>query len=169
MTMVDQKSAFAERINRINSGRQYEHQDVVGYRTQKLYDMKFGARDKRPKRTFVDYLMIPIAFFSGTIAMLLGRVIYFHLSQLDGMPEAFVSLGAKGMLLSTLIIAGFLTALLHLSTKGRMPALLLGCAVMHFGEPGMAATAPALWAEFYSPDYVAEVAGGSALAGLTAG
>ncbi|MFN0114375.1 MAG: hypothetical protein ACKVPY_06840 [Paracoccaceae bacterium] len=170
MPMQDQKGAFAERLKRINAGHQYEHQDVVGFRTQKLYEVKYSARDKRRGgRGPANLLMILIAFLSGIVAVVAGRLIFFHLSQMDGMPESFAQLGGKGMLLSALVVAGILTALLHLSTKGRMPALLVGCMAMHFGEAAVAANAPQLWAEMFSSEYVAAVAGHVPLAGETAG
>jgi hypothetical protein len=159
MAVPDQKAAFAERLKRINAGRQYEHEDVVGYQTQKRYERKFGGVKKRPKRSFADFMMIPIAFFCGILAVFGGRLAYFHLSQLQGMPEAFVDLGGRGMILFALVMAGLFTALFHLSTAARMQALALGCVMMHFGEGAVAATAPELWSEMFSPDYVAEVAG----------
>jgi hypothetical protein len=42
-TLADhQKSAFAERLARINAGKQFEHADLVGYQTQAAYKRKFG-------------------------------------------------------------------------------------------------------------------------------
>lgn len=170
MPVVDQKAAFAERVRRINSGGQFEHQDIVGYRTQKLYEMKAGPKLKqRRQRTFADRVMVVVAFLSGIAAVLLGRLAYFYMSRIEGMPEAFVTLGGKGMLLSALVVATSLAALLHLSTKGRMPALILGCGLMYFGESAVAATAPEVWGELFSPDYVAAVAGGVPGLALTTG
>ena len=162
--MVDvatQKNAFAERLKRINSGRQFEHQDVVGYRTQKLYERKYAPKEAaKRRRTGRERLMVLVAFLSGIIAMLVGRIIFFHLSQMQGMPEAFATLGTRGVFLAALIVAGFLAAIFHLSTASRMQALALGCALMHFGEPAAASNAPVLWSELFSPAYVAEVAAG---------
>jgi hypothetical protein len=151
----DQKTAFAERLKRINAGKQYEHEDVVGYRTQKRFD-KLQARRPKRKRTFGQTVMIPVAFCAGASAVLLGRMAYFHLAQLDGLPEAFYDLGSRGMFLFAMVIAGILTISLQLATKGRIYALALGCALMHFGESAAAASLPDLWAEMFSPEYAAE-------------
>lgn len=153
----DQKQAFQDRLKRINSGRQYEHEDVVGFRTQKAYERKRAPLLKRPRRTLGQRLMVIVAFLSGATALLLARIAYFHLSQIEGMPEAFVNLGGRGVILLTLVIAGILTVLLHLSTRGRMQALALGTVLMNFGEPSVAVQAPALWDGMFSPEYRAEV------------
>jgi hypothetical protein len=150
----DQKTLFSERLKRINSGKQYEHADVVGHSTQKRYNKLAARRPKNP-RTFGQKLMILIAFLCGILAVLIGRVTYYHLSRIEGLPDAFYDLGSRGMFLFAVIIAGILTACLHLSTKGRMQALILGCVLMHFGESAAAATLPDLWAEMFSPEYAA--------------
>jgi hypothetical protein len=155
--MVDQKAAFAERLKRINSGQQYEHEDVIGTMTQKRYIEKYGDRAKKPKRTFMDNLMVVVAFLSGASAVLLGRLAYFHLSKFSGLPEAFYDLGGRGMALFALILALILIVILHLSTRSRLQSLALGFVLMHFGEAAMASTAPTLWAELFSADYVAAV------------
>ena len=155
--MIDQKTAFAERLSRINSGRQFEHQDVVGYQTQKAYERKLAPKHKKPKRTFGQRLMILVAFFSGLLAVVLGRLAYFHVSQIEGMPEALVNLGQRGMFLSVIVVAGVLTVMFGLSTRGRLQALGLGSVMMHFGEAAVAATAPELWTQMFSPDYTAEL------------
>jgi len=153
----DQKLAFQERLKRINAGKQFEHADVIGHRTQKTYNRRYGTKPKK-QRSAADLLMLPIAFVSGILAVLGGRFLYFHLAQLEGMPEAFVDLGGRGMLIFALVLAGILTVIFHLSTRARMQALILGCAMMHFGESAVAANVPDLWAEMFSPDYAAEMA-----------
>ncbi len=150
----DQKTLFAERLKRINSGKQFEHADVVGHHTQKRYNKIAAKRPKQP-RTFGQKVMVLVAFLSGILAVLIGRVTYYHLSRIEGLPDAFYDLGSRGMLLFAIIIAGILTISLHLSTKGRMQALMLGCVLMHFGESAAAATLPDLWAEMFSPEYAA--------------
>lgn len=150
----DQKTLFAERLNRINSGKQFEHADVVGHSTQKRFNKIAKGRPKH-RRTFGQKLMILIAFLSGILAVLIGRVTYYHLSRIEGLPDAFYDLGGRGMMLFAIIIAGILTISLHLSTKGRLQALALGSVLMHFGESAAAATLPDLWAEMFSPEYAA--------------
>jgi hypothetical protein len=152
----DQKAAFTDRLNRINSGKQYEHADVVGHDTQKRFNKIAKSRPKHA-RTFGQKVMIAVAFCSGATAMLAGRLAYYHLSKIDGLPKAFYDLESRGMFLFAMIIAGILTVTLHLSTKGRMYALTMGCALMHFGESAAAATMPALWDEMFSPEYRATV------------
>ncbi len=165
----DQKSAFAERLQRINAGKQFEHEDVVGFRTQKRFDKIKARRPKNP-RSFGQKMMILVAFLAGASAMLLGRMTYYHLAQLDGLPEAFYDLQSRGMILFALVIAGILAMALQLMTKGRMQALALGCALMHFGESAAAASMPTLWAEMFSPEYAAEkITEARAMLGSSAG
>jgi hypothetical protein len=156
----NQKAAFADRLKRINSGKQYEHADIVGHDTQKRYNKIAKGRPKHA-RTFGQKVMIVVAFGAGITAMLAGRLAYYHLSKIDGLPEAFYDLQSRGMFLFAIIIAGILTVTLHLSTKGRMYSLAMGCALMHFGESAAAATMPALWDEMFSPEYRAAVVSNS--------
>lgn len=150
----DQKQAFQARLKRINAGGQFEHEDVVGFRTQKAFEHKKIKRGAKPRRTLRQRLMIVVAFLCGALALILGQIAYFHLSQVASMPEAFVNLGGRGAILMTMVIAGVLTVALHLSTRGRMQALALGCALMHFGEPIAVSQAPGLWTQMFSLAYV---------------
>lgn len=159
MSMADQqKAAFAERLKRIQSGRQYEHADLVGHATQKKFERVMKAKGKRPRRTLAEKMMVVIAFFCGMAAVLLGRVVYFNLAKLEGLPEAFYDLQQRGMILFALVLAGILMVMFHLSTRQRFPALLVGCVVMHFGEAAVASNAPQLWAQIFSADYAAALA-----------
>ncbi len=150
--MLDQKTVFAERIKRINAGKQFEHADVVGHVTQKRFNQRLALRPKK-KRSHMDNLMALVAFLAGGSSVFLGRLAYFHLSQMQGLPEAFYDLQNRGMLLIAGVIAGLLVVLFHLSTRVRMQALALGCVAMYFGEAAAAATAPDLWAKMYSPEF----------------
>ena len=80
--VADQKTAFATRLDRIGAGKQFEHEDLVGLKTQKQYAKMFAEKSKRPKRTFMDQVMVLVAFLSGVLAVLLGRLAYFHLSKI---------------------------------------------------------------------------------------
>lgn len=155
---ADQKSAFQARLQRIQTGQQFEHVDVVGKSTHKAYKRKFGDKPKKPKRSFADNLMVVIAFVCGMSAVLLGRLIYFNMSKMSGLPDAFYDLGSRGMLLFAFILAGILMALLHLFTKQRFMALMVGCVVMHYGEAAVASNAPQLWSNIFSADYAAQMA-----------
>lgn len=155
--MADQKAAFAERVKRINSGQQFEHADIVGYGTQKRYEKRYGDKAKRPKRSRVDRFMVLIAFLAGMTSMLLGRLAYFRLSQIEGLPPAFYDLGARGMILFALVLAAIMVVMFHLATGRRLRALLVGVVVMHYGEVAVAANAPELWSQMFSPEYAAEV------------
>ncbi len=166
--MLDQKAAFAERLNRIGSGMQFEHEDVIGTMTQKRYIAKYGERNKKPKRSFLDRIMVLVAFLSGATAVLLGRLAYFHLSKMSGLPDAFYNLGGRGMALFALILAMILIVVLHLSTRSRLQSLALGFVLMHFGEAAMASTVPTLWVELFSADYVAAVSADGTIAGIAA-
>lgn len=156
--MLDQKTAFRERLKRIDSGTQFEHSDVIGHATQIAYAKRFGEKARKPKRSFLDRVMIVVAFLCGMGAVLIGRIAYFHLSQIEGLPDAFYDLGTRGMVLFGFVMAGILTAMFHLSTRARLPALLLGCVLMHYGEAAMASNAPEFWSQIFSPDYAAEMA-----------
>ena len=156
--LLDQKTAFEARLNRIGSGKQFEHADLVGQSTQKKYAKMFADKAKKPKRTFMDRVMVLVAFASGISAVLLGRLAYFHLSKISGLPEAFYDLHGRGMALFALVLALILIVILGLSTRGRLQSLALGCLLMHFGEAAVASTVPDLWVEIFSADYVAAVA-----------
>jgi hypothetical protein len=160
--VLDQKTAFSERLKRINSGTQYEPGDAIGYHTQMAYNLRFGDRHKRPKRSLLDRLMVLVAFLCGISSVTLGRLAYFHLSQIKGLPEAFYDLQGRGMILFALVTAMVLVVIFHLATRSRLQSLALGCVLMHFGEAAMAATVPQLWSELFSAEYVAAVAAESA-------
>lgn len=155
--MAEQKAAFAERLKRINSGQQFEHADVVGFGTQKRYEKRYGDKAKRPKRSPVDRFMVLIAFLAGMTAMLLGRLAYFQMSRIEGLPPAFYDLGARGMILFALVLAAMMVVIFHLATRVRLQALLVGVVVMHYGEVAVAANAPELWSQMFSPEYAAEI------------
>jgi hypothetical protein len=159
MSMTNhQKTAFAERLKRIQSGRQFEHADVVGHSTQVKFNKILKSRPKRQRRTFAEKLMVVIAFFSGMLAVLIGRVAYFNLAKLEGLPKAFYDLEQRGMLLFAFVLACILMVMFHLSTRQRFPALLVGCIVMHYGEAAVASNAPEFWAQLFSADYAAALA-----------
>lgn len=155
---ADQKSAFQARLQRIEKGQQFEHGDVAGKSTHKAYKRQFGTKPKKPKRTFADNLMVVLAFLCGLSAVLLGRVIYFKMSKMQGLPDAFYDLQDRGMMLFAFILAGTMMAMLHLFTKQRFSALVIGCVVMHYGEAAVASNVPELWSTVFSADYAAQMA-----------
>jgi len=154
----DQKSAFAERLNRIQKGQQFEHVDLAGKATHKAFKRKFGTKPAKPKRTFADKMMVLIAFLCGLSSVLIGRLAYFHLSHIDGLPDAFYDLGTRGMYLFAFVLAMILIVVFHLMNRSRMQALLIGCAVMHYGEAAVASNAPEMWSQLFSAEYAAEMA-----------
>lgn len=154
----DQKTAFAERLKRIQAGQQFEHGDLLGKATHKAYKRKFGDKARRPKRTFGDRLMVLIAFLCGMSAVLLGRLAYFHLAQIEGLPDAFYDLGTRGMYLFAFVLALLLVVIFHLSSRARIQALVVGCVVMHFGEAAVASNAPEVWSRLFSADYATMMA-----------
>lgn len=157
MTM-NQKTAFAERLNRIQAGQQFEHVDLVGNRTQKAYIRKFGKNGPKPKRSFGDKLMVLVALLCGMSSVLVGRVAYFHMAKMEGLPDAFYDLGTRGMYLFAFVLAMVMMLIFHLMNAARFKALLVGCVVMHYGEAAVAANAPDVWSQLFSPDYAALVA-----------
>jgi hypothetical protein len=122
---MDQKAAFADRLNRIKAGQQFEHADLVGHQTQVAYKKIHGDKARKPKRTPVEKLMVLVAFLSGISAVLLGRLAYFHLSKISGLPEAFYDLQGRGMALFALVLAGILIVIFGLSTRSRLQSLAL--------------------------------------------
>ncbi|WP_347310078.1 hypothetical protein [Defluviimonas sp. SAOS-178_SWC] len=156
--MVDQKTIFAERLKRIQTGKQFEHVDVIGHSTQKRYNKIFGKKNQKPKRTFADKMMVLIAFLCGMSSVLVGRVAYFHLAKLEGLPPAFYDLGNRGMVLFAFVLALILIVVFHLSNRSRVQALLVGCVVMHYGEAAVASNAPEFWSHLFSADYAATMA-----------
>ena len=158
VAVAEQRSAFQARLQRIQTGTQYEHADVLGKATHKAFKRKFGDRPKRQKRSFAEKLMVVVAFLCGMAAVLLGRILYFNMAKMQGLPDAFYDLGSRGMILFAVIIAGLLMALLHLFTKQRFASLMIGCVVMHYGEAAVASNAPELWSQVFSADYAATMA-----------
>lgn len=163
--VADQKAAFSQRLARISAGQQFEHPEIIGAHTQQAYDRIYGDKAKKPRRTFAEKMMVLVAFLCGISAVLLGRLAYFHLSKIAGLPKAFYELQGKGMALAALIVALTLIVMFGLSTRGRLQALALGCVLMHFGEAAVASTAPTLWSEMFSPEYVAAVSTGATAKG----
>ncbi|MBS0572518.1 MAG: hypothetical protein JSS08_04565 [Proteobacteria bacterium] len=161
--MVDQKAAFAERLKRISAGQQFEHADVVGHQTQKAYNRKFGDKAKKPRRSLLDRFMVLVAFLCGASAVLLGRLAYFQMSKITGLPQAFYDLQGRGMALCALILAMVLIVIFHLSTRARLQSLALGCLLMHFGEAAVASSEPQLYSQIFPPDYVRAMATQSAV------
>lgn len=158
-TMANQqKTAFAARLKRIEAGQQFEHADLAGKATHKAYNRKFGTKPAKPKRTLADKLMVVIAFLCGMSAVLVGRMAYFHLAQIEGLPKAFYDLGTRGMYLFAFVLALVLILIFHLSSRARIQALVVGCVVMHFGEAAVASNAPVVWSQLFSAEYAAQMA-----------
>lgn len=153
-----QKAAFADRLKRIQAGQQYEHADLVGQSTQKSFNKFLKRRPKHQKRTVAEKLMVVIAFLSGIASVLLGRLIYFRMAEMEGLPDAFYDLGPRGMVLFAFVLAMVLMIAFHLSTRQRFPALLMGCLMMHYGEAAVASNAPEFWAQLFSAEYAAALA-----------
>ncbi|MCU9846602.1 hypothetical protein OEZ60_01100 [Defluviimonas sp. WL0024] len=156
--VIDQKAAFAERLNRINRGCQFEHADVIGHHTQRHYNKIAARLAKQPQRSFSGTVLISIAFLCGMTAVLAGRVSYFHLAKTEGLPPAFYDLGERGMALFAFVLAALFFLFLPLSTRPRIMALLAGCLLMHYGEIAVAANAPEVWSQIFSPEYAASLA-----------
>lgn len=157
--VLNQKESFAARIQRINAGHQYEHEDIVGYQTQTRYNALKGPKDKKKaERSKSDRVMVLVALIAGIGSVLGGRLAYFHLAQMEGLPKAFYNLEGRGMILASLLFAMILIVALRLSTGGRMKALAVGCLLMHFSEAPIAANAQDVWSSLFSPEYAAQMA-----------
>lgn len=155
--LLNQKDMFQARLKRIDSGSAFEHHEVLGKSAQRKVQAQLKVRERRAARPGLNRLMMLFAFLCGVVSIFLGQLSYFHLAQVEGLPDSFYDLGGRGMVLFGLVIAGVLAGIFHLTGKMRLPALLLGGALMHFGAAALAANAPELWAELFSPDYAAEM------------
>ncbi|HPE25289.1 MAG TPA: hypothetical protein P5036_15760 [Albidovulum sp.] len=155
---MDQKTVFTERLRRIDKGKQIEPEGVIGRKFQKKYEHKFGVKAQRERQSTRNAFVLLIAIALGALAMLCGRLGYFHLSKLEGLPEAFYDLQGRGVAIIVGILLAFLMAFFGLYGKGRVPALLCGCALMYFGEAAVAANATELWARIFSPEYAQAMA-----------
>ncbi len=158
MAMVDQQTVFAERIRRINAGRQYEHEDIVGHQTQTAYNRRAARKAKNPGATVSGRMMKLVALAVGAGSLLLGKLSYFHLAQIEGLPKSFYDLEMRGTILATFLIAAILTASLRLNIRGRLIMVGLGLAGMYYGEGLIALARPDLWGALFSPDYASEMA-----------
>lgn len=155
---VDQKAIFAQRLNRISSGQHFEHADVLGHQTHKAYKKKVGVKGKRPKRTFLERMMIIVALFCGLASAVIGRLAYVFLTKLDGLPEAVYKLEGRGVFLCVLLTALSLIMVFQLFTRGRLQSLALGCLMMHFGGPALANNVPQL-GDILPQSYIAALSG----------
>ncbi len=158
MAMLDQQAVFAERIGRIAAGRQFEHEDLVGYQTQTAYNRRAARVAKRPKAGFSGRIMKMVALAAGAGSVVLGKMAYFHLSQVQGLPKSFYDLEMRGMVLATLLTAAILTAVLRLNVQGRLALVVMGLAAMFYGEGLVALAQPGLWGALFSPEYASEMA-----------
>jgi len=158
MAMLDQQMVFAERLRRINAGRQFEHEDLVGHQTQKAYDTRAARMAKRPQATFGGKVMKLVALAVGAGSLILGKLSYFHLTQIEGLPNSVYDLGIRGVILATLLIAAILTALLRLNGQGRIVLVAVGLAAMYYGEGLIALAQPDLWGALFSPAYAEDMA-----------
>ncbi|MCV2869935.1 hypothetical protein OEW28_14990 [Defluviimonas sp. WL0002] len=155
---MDQRAVFTERLKRIDKGKQIEPEDVIGRKFQKKFEHKYGPAARRNRDSARNGVVLVIAVFLGALAMLAGRLGYFHLSQFEGLPEAFYDLQGRGVALIVAILLAFFMAFFGLYGKGRVPALLTGCAIMYFGEAAVAANATEFWALMFSPEYAQTMA-----------
>lgn len=144
--VMDQKSAFAERLARISSGQQFEHSDIPGKQTHQAYNRKYAAQNRKGRMAPRDKMMIGVALLSGALSVLAGKIGYAVATHMSGLPKAVYTLEGRGVFVLALMVAMALTAILHLSTKGRLQALVLGCLLAHFGVTAMAQANPALQA-----------------------
>ena len=94
---MDQKTVFTERLRRIDKGKQIEPEGVIGRKFQKKYEHKFGVKAQRERQSTRNAFVLLIAIALGALAMLCGRLGYFHLSKLEGLPEAFYDLQGRGV------------------------------------------------------------------------
>lgn len=158
MAMLDQQAVFSERIRRINAGRQFEHEDIVGHQTQTAYNRRAARAAHSPKATIPGRLMKLVALVAGAASLVLGKMAYFHLARIEGLPKSFYDLEMRGMILATLVIAALLTAVLRLNVRGRLMMVLLGLGGMYYAEGLVAMAQPELWGMLFSPDYASEMA-----------
>lgn len=157
MTMSGrQRTDFAERLARIQSGRQFEPSDVLSRDAQKRLMRQQKAA--RRKVGLAARLAVPFAFLCGLVAMLAARLGYFALTRVEDLPPAVYTLEDRGVALIAFVISVLMIVAFRLMTWGRALALALGCLTMYYGEVAIAANAPDLWAHFFPADYAASLA-----------
>lgn len=134
ISTATQKEAFADRIQRITAGQQFEHADLVGYQTQVAMAARNKLKPKKAPRTLRDKVMIGVAFTCGIAAVALAQTTYQILSKLPGLPEVVYKSEGKAVVLLAMIVSICLILLFQLFTRGRIQALVLGCLLMYFGN-----------------------------------
>ena len=165
--MIHADSDFRERIARINQGKQFEAENIIGHRSMKVYikAKKRGKFDEKPKANVVTELIVtPLALLFGALAVVVARVGWYQMVSRQIMPSQIADFGARGeIVLAALVAVVFLLAFGFLK-RLRPLALIGGFALMAFGENAFAETAPTLWTFMFSPGYFAEVVQGATLA-----
>lgn len=162
---MDQKDAFQARVARINAGRQFEAEDVIGTQTMAAYARSHQARKaarRGPKEPGPTVLMAPLALAVGLLAMLAGRVAVYHLSGVAALADALAAIAPAASVAAGGGFALALAAMLGLTRGPRLAALAAGFAAMLLGEAQIAPLAPELWASLYSPEYLSAIAPGAA-------
>lgn len=166
--MIQANQDFRARIARINSGKQFEAENVVGPRTMKKAQ-KIRKRVSRLPETSIaarvrEVFVLPFALGFGLLAVVAARAAWFHLEALEVLPRSLADVGARGEAGLAVVAAMFFVMAFRLRRGMRIVAVLTGFVLMAFGEGAFAETAPGLWQALFSPDYVAKVTQGATLA-----
>ncbi|WP_343078884.1 hypothetical protein [Ostreiculturibacter nitratireducens] len=166
--MIEASQNFQDRIKRINAGKQFEAENVIGpnsmkkavkvrKRLEKLPNMSIAARLR-------ELLVLPFAFGFGLLAVVVARALWFRLVSMDVLSDDFLAGGARVEAGLAVVVALFFMVAFNLRRTVRFAGVAAGFALMAFGESAFAESAPGLWQMLFSPEYYSRVTEGATLA-----
>ena len=158
MSMHSANRDFLDRVARINSGRQFEAENVIGARTMAAYEKgkkrgKYGHKKAKKKVNLTELLLMPFALFCGAAAVVAAQALQYHYTN-TGFQTA--SLGVPGHLLLAILFAIILKTMFSLYGGLRGPTEFVGFMGMLFFGEHVIARYPDLFVPLFSPAYVAE-------------
>ncbi|MEP5759683.1 MAG: hypothetical protein ABJ327_10360 [Litoreibacter sp.] len=167
-TSEGQLSEFHARLNRIDSGESHLAEGLIDKRTIDAVRNR-NMKQKRPAETRVKPSFIRqcvdlvVTVFFGLLAILIGRVAFFHLSTLSSENFAIVgqtleTLGPSlGPWCVSAIFLFFVIVGLGKSDESHASGIVIGALVMFLGEAFIANQAQGAWERMYSVEYVDEM------------
>lgn len=166
--MLQADRSFQARIQRINSGKQYEAENVVGHKAMKNYKKIKKRLDRVAvpplRQRLGELIVLPFAVLFGLMAVVAARALWFHLEVRELLPRALAEFGANGEIGLAVAAAFFFMIAFRLRSGKRFAAVLTGFAAMVFAEDSFAESLPWLWQTMFSPEYAAAVTKGGTLA-----
>lgn len=158
MSMHSADRNFQERVARINSGKQYEAENVIGMRTMAAYEKgkkrgKYGQKKAKSKFRLTELLLAPFALACGAAAVVAAQALQFHYASTEFQTA---TIGVPGYLLLAILFAIILKTMFSLYGGLRGPTEFVGFMGMLFFSEHVVARYPDLFVPLFSPAYVAE-------------